>query len=143
MSTHSGYKWHLRCLQPTALLLQSLDREQTAAFVETLAQLRYRVGALSTPCTDFNGDRDVFFGFRKRIVYIQSRLDGSDSKEYAVASNVGTDEVDNFSHAPEYGSAELTSWPQVDSLMPMFEDAQLPYDSLFDPCIEQMMENWI
>ncbi|KAJ5610829.1 hypothetical protein N7510_007548 [Penicillium lagena] len=117
--------------------------EQTAAFVDTLAQLRQRVGALSTPHVDFNGGRDVFFGFRNRITYILNRLDGSDSKADAMTSSVGIDEVDDFSHAPEYGSTDLASWPQVGSLMPMIEDAEFPHDSLFDASIEQMMRNWI
>lgn len=117
--------------------------EQTAAFVDTLAQLRQRIGALSTPHVDFNGDRDVFFGFRKRIVYILSRLNRSDSKEDTVANNVGTDEVDDFSHAAECGPAERASWPQVDLLTPMIDDAQFPHDGLFDASIEQMMINWI
>ncbi|KAJ5815217.1 hypothetical protein N7474_006994, partial [Penicillium riverlandense] len=117
--------------------------EQTAAFADTLAQLRTRVGALSTPHVDFNGDRDVFFGFRKRIVYIQSRLDGSGSKEGPAVSNMGTDGVDFPSQAQEYETTGLDNWLQGDPLMPMIEDAQLSHDHLFDTSIYQLMGNWM
>lgn len=54
---------------------------QTTSFLQTLSQIRKRVGDLSTPLVDTNGKRDVFFDFTNKINRVYERLERIDHKE--------------------------------------------------------------
>lgn len=115
---------------------------QTAAFLTLLNQLQLRVGALSTPQVDSNGDRDAFFGFTRRVTQIKGLLDNS-------PKNIGQD----GSSIPGAGMNVSVNIPDplegdslgLDSLVP--EDLLMHVDFssnyLFEASVEQIMGNWI
>ncbi|KAJ5167138.1 uncharacterized protein N7482_005919 [Penicillium canariense] len=112
--------------------------KQTAVFLDILAQLRQRVGALSTPHVDLNGDRDTFFDFRRRIVQIQSRFDVS-SKDGSSSTDRGNNAPVNISSTPQADSVNLDSSVQDD----LFTSIEFSHDYLFEASMEQIMGDWI
>lgn len=113
--------------------------------------LRERVGALSTPSVDHNGDRDVFVQFRTRIVQIQNRLDGgkndnAPSGEIRFEGSIDSPQIIDpifplGSTVQDTGSAEWTDLPQ--EMLGLMEDYQLPDDFLLSTSIGQVMDAWI
>jgi hypothetical protein len=125
------------------------DPENIAAFLRTLAQLRQRVGALSVPNVDHNGDRDVFCDFRRRIVQIQSRLERGtedDTPSSGIYFDGSIEASTQFVSNPgitvqEPGSVE---WELSQGEMLAFmEDCRLPDDFLLNTSVEQVMNSWI
>lgn len=121
--------------------------EKTESFLHTLSLLRQRVGALSTPNVDHNGDRDVFVDFRKRIVQIQARLDGG-QKDDTSSSDLqfenpidGTQLTEPVFAIQDAGSAEWVDLPQ--EMLGFTEHSGLPDDFLLNTSVEQAMNGWV
>jgi hypothetical protein len=121
--------------------------ERKKAYLQTLALLRQRVGALSTPNVDHNGDRDVFVDFRKRIVQIQTLLDGS-QKDDTPSSDLrfegpidGTQFIEPVFTLQDADSGEWTDLPQ--DMLGFTEDSGLPDDFLLTTSVEHVMSNWL
>ncbi|KAJ5082350.1 hypothetical protein N7532_011393 [Penicillium argentinense] len=127
----------------------SEDPENIAAFLRTLTQLRQRVGALSTPNVDHNGDRDVFCDFRKRIVQIQSRLERGkkdDTPSSGIYFDRSMEASTQFVSNPgiTFQEPDSVEWqlPQ-DEMLVFMEDYRLPDDFLLNTSVEQVMNSWI
>ncbi|CAI7678987.1 unnamed protein product [Penicillium pancosmium] len=121
--------------------------ERKEAYLQTLALLRQRVGALSTPNVDHNGDRDVFVDFRKRIVQIQTLLDGGQkhdtpSSDFHCEGPInGTQFIEPVFTLQDADSGEWTDLPQ--DMLGFTEDSGLPDDFLLTTSVEQVMSNWL
>ncbi|KAJ5578381.1 uncharacterized protein N7459_007345 [Penicillium hispanicum] len=131
------------------LLVKLPNSEQKASFLSTLAQVRQRVGSLSTPHVDFNGDRDVFFDFRRRIVQIQSRIENATVSEAATSSNTTVNESVFPVNPADMGAGFLPSSLPPDLFASMTEDGPFTQDysfhtsNIFDASMGQIMDNWL
>lgn len=119
--------------------------ERKEAYLQTLALLRQRVGALSTPNVDHNGDRDVFVDFRKRIIQIHTRLEGGQMDDPSSSDVLFEGPIDG-SLEPVFtlqddGSGEWNDLPQ--DMLGFTEDIRLPDDFLLTTSVEQVMSDWI
>ncbi|KAJ5744866.1 hypothetical protein N7533_009736 [Penicillium manginii] len=121
--------------------------ERKEAYLQTLALLRQRVGALSTPFVDHNGDRDVFVDFRKRILQIQARLDGGQKNDtpsgdlHFEGPINGTQFIEPAFSLQEADSRDWTDAPQ--DMLGFTENTGLPDDFLLTTSVEQVMNNWM
>jgi hypothetical protein len=119
---------------------------QTAAFLATLNQLQLRIGALSTPHVDSNGDRDTFFDFTRRVARIKGLLGCPHDN---ASTNIGKD----GSSIPDIGMPVSIDASNIiegdslglDSLVPEDLLMQVDFSSnyLFEASVEQIMGNWI
>lgn len=111
--------------------------EGTEAYLRTLALLRQRVEALSTPSVDHNGDRDCFVEFRGRIIHIQNRLDGAKKDDKTGES---PKLIDPGLILQDSSSAEWNDLPQ--ELLGIMEDFQWPDNFLLDNPVEEVLNTW-
>jgi hypothetical protein len=115
---------------------------QTAAFITLLNQLQLRVGALSTPQVDSNGDRDTFFEFTRRVTQIKGLLDKSPTymdQDRLLIPGAGVNVSVDIPHALEGDSLGLDGLLPEDLLM----HVDFSSDYLFEASVEQIMDNWI
>jgi len=115
----------------------SQTSEGTEAYLRTLALLRQRVEALSTPSVDHNGDRDCFVEFRGRIIHIQNRLDGAKKGDKTSES---LKLIDPGLILQDASSAEWNDLPQ--ELLGIMEDYQWPDNFLLDNPGEEVLNTW-
>ncbi|KAJ5682597.1 hypothetical protein N7462_005762 [Penicillium macrosclerotiorum] len=118
--------------------------EQTAAFCHTLEKIQQRVNALSTPYMDRNGDRDVFFYFRKRVDQIQGQVNGARKREGPSGESREIGSPGNIPNTFESGPDNVTTLSSLDDIvLPIDETYDFLQDFLFDASIEQIMGNWV
>ncbi|KAJ5998953.1 hypothetical protein N7451_006763 [Penicillium sp. IBT 35674x] len=115
----------------------SQTSEGAEAYLRTLALLRQRVEALSTPSVDHNGDRDCFVEFRGRIIHIQNRLDGA-KKDDKTSESLKL--IDPGLILQDASSAEWNDLPH--ELLGNMEDYQWPDNFLLDNPVEEVLSTW-
>ncbi|OOQ90361.1 hypothetical protein PEBR_04496 [Penicillium brasilianum] len=115
---------------------------QTAAFLTLLNQLQSRVGALTTPQVDSNGDRDTFFEFTRRVTQIKGLLDKSQTYIDQNRLSIPGAGVNVSVHIPEATEGDPLG---LDSLYPedLLMHVDFSSDFLFEASVEQIMGNWI
>ena len=125
----------------------SSSTERTQAYLQTLKLLRHRVGGLSTPSIDHNGDQDVFFEFQNRIAQIQDRLDGGKKDDtpsgnlHAEESVESTQFIDPEVTLQDVNSLEWANLPQ--EMLGFMEGCQLLDDPFPNHSVEQVLNTWI
>ncbi|OKP06384.1 hypothetical protein PENSUB_6374 [Penicillium subrubescens] len=119
---------------------------QAAAFLSMLNQLQQRIGTLSTPHVDSNGDRDTFFDFTRRVVQIKGLLGGPRDNPSRDIGKDGSSIPNIGMHVSVDASNILEGDPlDLDSLVPedLLMQVDFSSDYLFEASVEQIMGNWI